>query len=186
MKGLLFFALCFMFSAGVQAAEYVIDYENSTMKFFGQHAGSQFEGEFKKWNAKIIFDPENLTESKFEAEIDLASATTGNSMYDGTLPKSDWFDVENYPKANFQSSDFEKVGEDEYVAKGYLNIKDKANHVDLKFSLSPADLSSEVISGKGDFTLDRLAYDIGKKSDPDVEWVSKEIDVKLDLKVSKK
>lgn len=175
------FTLALVLTAGLaQATEYTIDYANSHVNFSGTHAGNAFNGKFEDWQATIVFDPNHLAESKLEATFQTASAKTGNAMYDGTLPKGDWFDVKNHPTATFTSESIEQTGVNQYLAQGTLTIKEISQPVALPFKLtSPAE---QPVTAMGTVTLNRLDFNIGKQSDPKADWVGETIEI--DIKVT--
>ncbi len=166
------------------AAEYVVDKAQSKIAFSGTHAGKAFKGTFGTWDAVIQFDDANLAASSVKVTIDTASAKTGDSMYDGTLPTADWFDVKNHPQANFVSESITKKADGGYNAKGQLTIRGKSVPVAFDFALS--DLAAPPVKTNFTLTLDRLAHDIGLKSDAKAEWVSKEIPLDITLVASPK
>ncbi len=163
-----------------QASSYKIDYDNSTVKFSGEHVGNKFEGKFEKWNGVIIFDKDDLQNSKIEANFKTSSAKTGDAMYDGTLPQKDWFNSKTYELAEFKSAEITALQAGSYKAKGILKIRDIENIVDFIFTINDVDAAPKT-KARGQFIIDRLIYDIGRKSDPKSEWVSKNIDVELNI-----
>ncbi|MDX2112296.1 MAG: YceI family protein [Alphaproteobacteria bacterium] len=166
------------------AAEYVVDKAASSIEFSGTHAGKPFKGSFGTWDAAIQFDDANLAASSVKVTIDTASAKTGDAMYDGTLPTADWFDVKNHPQATFASESISKKVDGSYSAKGQLTIRGKSVPVAFDFALS--NLASPPVKTSFTLTLDRLAHDIGLKSDAKAEWVSKEIAINVTLVASPK
>ncbi|MCE2926314.1 MAG: YceI family protein [Rickettsiales bacterium] len=181
--GILSVALWCGFFSIAHAAEYIVDKAASSIAFSGTHAGKPFKGTFGTWDAAITFDAANLAASSVKVTIDTASAKTGDAMYDGTLPTADWFDVKNHPQATFISESIEKK-EAGYSAKGTLTIRGKAVPVAFDFALS--DLAAPPVKTTFTLTLDRLAHDIGLKSDAKAEWVSKDIPISVTLAASPK
>lgn len=178
--------ICALLLAGLpaQAADYAVDYPLSTVTFSGQHAETDFTGRFDKWTAEISFDPADLAKSHIKATFDMTSAATGNAMYDGTLPEDDWFKVKEFPEGTFTSTEIRQNADQSYTATGDLTIRGITHKADLVFSLS--DPAKPPVKAKGKLTIDRLAYDLGKKSDPEAEWVSKDIVITIDLTASPK
>ncbi len=169
-----------LLSFPLMAAPYQINYEESTIEFSGTHAGDEFTGEFEKWNAEIDFDVNNTDNSSVIVTFDTASAKTGNAMYDGTLPAADWFDVKNYPEATFTSTSFAK-NDDGYSVTGDLTIRDITHPITFDFELNgdaPTIMTAE-------FPINRLKFDIGKKSDGDAEWVGQTITMNLKISATK-
>jgi len=171
-------------SAPAMAKEYMVDYALSTISFSGTHTGNVFTGQFENWQADIHFDPENLEASNLIVVFNTASARTGNKMYDGTLPQADWLNSKHFPEARFQSKTIKRNDDGSYSAQGELEIRDIQQSIVINFKLS--DLQSQPITATADVPLDRLAFDIGKKSDPKAEWVSREILITLDITAHEK
>ncbi len=166
-----------------QAKPYTVDYTKSKLAFSGTYADKPFTGEFKKFTAIIDFDVANPAASKIEAVIETASASTGDSTYDKTLPTADWFDVKAYPQTTFKANSVEAKGAGNYLAHGTLTLKGKALPQDLAFTLTPANASG-LTTVSSTATLNRLDYGVGAKSDASGEWVGKEIKLMLTLKAN--
>ena len=160
----------------VHAGSWVVDAEKSKIAFSGAHTGKAFTGEFHAWSAEISFDPEALDQAKVMVEIEPASAKTGSQLYDEALVGSDWFDVANHPKAVFEADVFKKTGEGAYEASGTLTIKGTSRPLALGFSLQ---IEGDGAQMTGALSVDRLAYGIGRSSDPIGVVVSKDIMVEV-------
>ncbi len=171
-------------NCGALAIEYKVDPAASQISFSGTNSGEPFQGKFEKWDASIQFDPESLNTSKVSVSIDTSTAKTGNAQYDGTLPSDDWFAVKSFPKAQFVSKTIVKNAEGSYTMEGTLQIRDKVVPVKFQFLLTPADLSKAPITTSFSLSLDRLAFDMGKKSDPKADFVGKEIKLDVTLKAN--
>jgi polyisoprenoid-binding protein YceI len=179
-----FTLLFFCFSTSSLAQDYAITKDQSILTFGGTHAGNSFVGKFEEWDVNITFDANNLAGSSLKASFNTATAKTGNAMYDGTLPQADWFDSKNNPSATFISREITKTGDNQYKAKGDLAIRSITKPIEFDFTTS--DLSQNTVKVTGNFKIDRLAYDIGLKSDPKSEWVSQMIDVSMTLTATRK
>lgn len=182
MKAKFLFIFMMLCAFPVMASEYEIDYTQSSVKFSGTHAGNVFEGEFSDWNGEIVFDADDLESSRIVARFDLRSAKTGNLQYDGTLPNSDWFNVKKTPEGVFESKAIVENGKGGYTAQGDLTLRGITKPASFDFTLS--DLDTQPVMAKGRLIVNRLSYDIGKKSDPEAEWVSRDITVTFDVTAS--
>ncbi len=172
MKYLLFVALLVASLIGSAFAKTLdVDSDNASLLFSGEHAGMAFEGRFNQWQAELILPP--AVSPKIKASFSLTSAETGDSMYDETLPEADWFDVENFPQAVFTSRSIEAV-DGGFEVSGVLNLKGVSNNVEFLLESSQSGYSAS-------FAIDRIAYGIGVESDPDAEWVSQFIQLKLTI-----
>lgn len=164
------------------AGPYAVDPAKSTVAFAGTHAGEKFTGSFKNFTAEISFDPADLAASSLKVSFDPASAATGNAMYDGTLPQADWFNVKEFPAATFVSSKIEVGTDGGYIATGTLTIRGVAKEISFPFTLTALDQAP--VTARASLTLDRLAFGLGAKSDPKAEWVSREIDIAIEITAS--
>lgn len=166
---------------GYSVIDYRANHNTGTMSFAGTHAGQPFDGIFKEWYASINYTPEDISQSKIEVTIITGSAETGNPMFDGTIPQKDWFDVEDHTQANFVSLDMQKKdgAENLYSATGDLTIKGITNQVSFNFTMT--DPNTAPVKVQATIPIERLAFNIGKESDPDAEWVGEIITVTLDL-----
>jgi cytochrome b561 len=174
------FLMVLAFSTAGYASAYEIDYAKSSITFSGEHAGNAFEGNFKEWDAEIIFDPNNLEQSSLSASFKTTSAETGNAMYDGTLPQADWFAAKEHPQAHYQSRKITALEEaNRYHAEGDLTLRGVKQPVAFDFTLTPNEDGTR--TAKADFTIDRISYEIGKKSDAQAEWVSRGIGLSLEI-----
>ncbi|RJF87957.1 YceI family protein [Oleomonas cavernae] len=169
-------------AAPALAKTYSVDYSASTVAFAGTHASGPFTGKFGAWQAEIDFDPASLAPSRLKVSFDPASATTGNAMYDGTLPQADWFDVARFPAATFTSTAIAANADGSYTATGQLTIRDVTREISFPFTLSGLDKAP--VKATATFPLDRLAFNLGAKSDPKAEWVGQQIQITIDLVAS--
>ena len=172
-------ALFLFVSATANAAVYNVDYAASSVSFSGTHADNPFTGKFEKWAAEIDFDPAHLDTSHIKTEFDLSTAKTGNAMYDGTLPEADWFNIKEFPKAEFVSKTIKENVDKSYEVTGDLTIRNITHPVTFHFTLS--DLTKLPVKAKGEAVIDRLSYDLGKKSDASAEWVGKEVKINIEI-----
>ena len=175
------FILCVLgFSLICRAENRVVDVDASKITFSGEHAGSEFTGTFKRWQALISIESGSQPRlTNIEASFDLASATTGNKMHDGTLPEEDWFYVEKHPSAKFVSTGISEPNPGQFQVTGDFTLRGVTKPLDMTLSFS--DLSASPIQIQGTFDIDRLVYGVGLESDPEAEWVSRNIQIILDL-----
>ncbi len=174
-----FLSLCvFLLPTLASAASWEIIPEKSSIEFSGTHAGNAFKGTFSRFDAVIDFDKKKLSASKVSVKVDLTSAKTGNDMYDGTLPQTDWLDSEKTTTATFVTTAITSEKED-YLAKGALTIRGKSIPVSVPFTLNEQPNGTTLMEGKT--TLKRMDFDIGKESDASGEWVSLEIPLSITI-----
>jgi len=144
------------------ARDWQVDAAKSSLTFKGSYQGEAFDGQFKKFDAKIAYDAADLSKSKFDVSIDLASADTANSDRDDSLHGSDFFDVKKTPKAHFVTDSFVKAVDGSVEAKGKLTIRDKTQPVTLKVKFAE---NGDAATLDVDATLKRADYGLGDGKD---------------------
>lgn len=161
------------------AKPFKVDNDRSHIRFAGTHAGNPFAGEFKVWKADIDFDASRPETSKIRVVIDMATAQTGDALYDKTLPSADWFNVKAHPTAVFECDMVSGSEKEGFKAAGSLSIRGAKVPVEFLFALDKT--NSTLVSTQFDLSLDRLAFGIGEQSDPSAEWVGRDIRVSVAL-----
>ncbi len=164
--------------AASPSSNWSVDYGKSTLGFTATQAGAEFDGRFEKFDAKIIFDPANLSSASIDVSVDMTSARTGDRQRDIALPGEDLFATKTYPSATFVSKDVEETSAGQYVAHGALTIRDKTKDVDLPFSL---EINGNAAHATGGLTLIRTDFGVGQGELASDEWVAFDVDVKVDV-----
>jgi polyisoprenoid-binding protein YceI len=171
-------ALLMPFAGVVSAAEWRIDPAASRLTFIGTQAGRPFEGLFEKFTANVRFDESDLGASKVVAVIDMASAKTGNAQGDAAIKGQDWFAVDTYPKAQFETKSFRHVGGNRYEANAVLTIRDVAKPVVLPFALTKV---GDATRASGDLVINRTDYGVGQGQWASPQSVAHEVTIRFDL-----
>jgi polyisoprenoid-binding protein YceI len=103
---------------------WALDAAHSELNFKVRHLlVSNVSGSFKKFNATVQTEGEDLTTAKIHFTADVDSVSTNNEQRDGHLKTGDFFDLENHPQITFESSKLEKVDADNYKAHGDLTMR---------------------------------------------------------------
>ncbi|MEW8469395.1 MAG: YceI family protein [Candidatus Thiodiazotropha sp.] len=115
MKNLLIplIAASFIFTAPLQAENYVIDTKGSHafIQFRIKHLGySWLLGRFNEFSGSFSYDEKNPQAAKITVDINPASVDSNHGERDKHLRDEDFLYVDKYPKASFVSTSFsEKV-----------------------------------------------------------------------------
>ncbi|WP_214197602.1 YceI family protein [Novosphingobium profundi] len=169
--------------AATPAPGWNVDKAHSKVAFTAAMNGQPLNGTFRRFDARIAFDPNNLAGSSVTAVIDTASAATGDATRDQSLPTPDWFNTRAFPQATFRSSAFKALGNGRYVADGTLTIRGVSRRASLPFKL--------VITGKlahmdGNLTIDRRWFGIGQGQFAGTEAVAGAVKVSVALNATRK
>lgn len=126
--------------------------------FRADYSGMPVEGSFKRWDADIVFDPEDLPGSTISVTIDLASVDSADSERDNMLASDSFFDVAAHPRARFRSSRVTHRGGNAYRAAGTLAFHGQSKPVTIDFTL---DIKGDEAKAAGATTLSRTAFGVG-------------------------
>ena len=171
----LFAFLAFM-AIGAPAYAANIDYARSEITFVSKQMNVPVQGRFKKFTARIDFDPKKIAAAKAEIEVDLASIDTGSADADAEVGKKAWFNTGVFPAAKFASGSVTQSAPDKYEARGKLSIKGIGQDVVAPFTVKRA---GETVTYEGGFTIKRLQFNIGEGAWSDTETVADEVQVKF-------
>ena len=140
----------------VSAAEYT-QAPGSVLAFAGTYEGEAFTGRFPGFVTKLSFDPAQLANARLDVTIPLATASTGNSDYDGEMRGSSFFNAAKFPQARYTATKFRALGGNNYVADGVLSLRGVSKPVALNFTWTPG--AKPVLAGKA--SVKRLDFGVG-------------------------
>ncbi len=148
--------------ASALARDWQADAAKSSLTFKGSYQKEAFNGSFKKFESTIAYDAADLSKSKFDVVVDLASANTGNGDRDDSLKGSDFFATTKFPKAHFVTESFAKAADGTVEAKGSLTIRDQTRPIVLKVKFVETGTTATL---EVDATLKRADFGLGNGSD---------------------
>jgi polyisoprenoid-binding protein YceI len=168
---------CAPLCAGAQHVT-AIDPAKSEIKFVSKQMNVPVEGRFRKFNAKLDFDPAKLAASRAEVEVDLNSIDTGSQEADDEVKSKGWFNIAVFPSAKFVSTGIKPAGSGRYEVSGKLTIKGKSMDVTAPVTVKQEGGNSVF---EGGFTLLRVQYGIGEGVWSDTDTVANEVQVRFRL-----
>ena len=111
---------------------WVIDQVHSVLEFAVTHMKfTTAKGRFLDFDGMIVFDEEDVGNSRVEVTIETGSIDTGNRDRDAHLRSPDFFEADTYPVATFRSTGVVPQGGNSFVVHGELTIKDVTRDVAL-------------------------------------------------------
>lgn len=173
-----FLASGLLVSTPAFAADWTLASGSGTLGFSGTQTGKPFSGHFQKYDGTISFDPAHPESGHAKITVNMASAATGDSQRDGTLPGHDWFDAKAFPTALFEVKDFKAKGGNHYDTEGTLTIKGVSKPVTLPLAI---DITGSTLHAKGHLQLVRSAFNVGVGPWATGQWVALEVGVDVDV-----
>ena len=109
-----------------------IDHAHSSIDFTVRHLlVSKVRGRFTKWTGQLQLDEQDLTRSRVDVEIDVASVDTHEPQRDAHLRSGDFFEAEKHPRIVFKSKRVEEKGKEHLAVTGDLTIRGATHEVVL-------------------------------------------------------
>ena len=125
-----------------------IDTVHSEVNFKVKHMlVSTVRGNFDKFDATIITNKEDFSDSIIKFEADVNSINTKNEQRNTHLKSADFFDAENHPRMTFESTSVKKTSDFEMQVKGNLTLRGVTKEVTLDI------IYNGIVSGFGDIKV---------------------------------
>ena len=152
------------------AEEWVPVPEESRVGFRATQLGAPFDGQFTRYRASIVFDPDRPEQSQVLFTVDIDSVDTENAERDAAIQTADWFDASKYPTATFVSDAVTALGDGRYEARGMLTMRGVTRPVMLPFTFTVAGLGEararrnggQLARVEGAFAVARTEFGIGQ------------------------
>src|SRR5258708_28875047 len=111
---------------------YEIDKAHTHVGFTAKHlAVSTVRGQFNTFEGYFEGPEDDVTKTKGEVKVDVASIDTRTEMRDNHLRSADFFEAEKYPHITFKLNRVEPVDRDSFKVYGDLTIKSTTKPVVL-------------------------------------------------------
>jgi len=153
-------------SPPTRAADYAIDPNHTQVLFTYDHFGfSHITGRFGDVSGHIEFDPAAPEKSSVEADVPLASLSTGGARLDQDLGGVRFFDAQAFPIAHFKSNKVSVVGQDRLAVAGDLTIHGVVQPVVMQVTINRTGMHPlkkvPAIGLDATVTLSRSAFGLG-------------------------
>ena len=175
------FTAASMAASGIAFAQ--VDAAKSTVTATSKQMNVPVEGKFKKFDAKVSFDPAKPAAGSAQLTVDVGSYDLGDDSYNDQVRGKEWFDAKTYPKAMFVSSAIAAAGAGKYTVMGTLTIKGKSQNVSFPMTVGQQGAEQTF---DGSLPISRLKFDIGTGEWKDTSEVADEVTIKFHIVVPKK
>jgi polyisoprenoid-binding protein YceI len=124
----------------IPTGTWTVDPAHSKVGFAVKHMGiATVRGEFTEFEGTLEIG-EDLSSAKAFGIVKAASVDTNEPQRDGHLRSADFFDVEQFPELQFQSTGIEQLDEDTFRITGKLTIHGITNDVVLHAEVDGTDI----------------------------------------------
>jgi polyisoprenoid-binding protein YceI len=167
------------------------DKAHSNFYFDIQHIFSVARGHFENYSGSMAFDPDNLEGGSVDIRVEVESINTNIKRRDEHLRSGDFFDSDKYPVMSFKSTSIRHLEGEKYEATGTLVIKDVRQEITIPFTFfgvkeSPLQKGTLVAGFEAEFTIDRLAFNVGDGKFYKMGVVGKDVKITVSLELIRK
>jgi polyisoprenoid-binding protein YceI len=165
-------ALALLAPLNLLAATYTLDPLHSSIQFKVKHLMiTNVKGVFDKFKGTVVIDDKDISKSKVDVTVEIASVNTNIAKRDDHLRSPDFFDAAQFPVMRFVSTKVEKGGADKLKVTGNLTIRGVTKAVVLTVE-GP---TSEIKGPQGEIKRGASATATINRQDFGVSW-SKKLD----------
>ena len=170
------------------AKELAINKEASKVEFTGAKITGKHDGGFKDFDGKIMVGEDGKVQG-VNFTVKTASVFSDQEKLTGHLQSPDFFDVEKFPEAKFESTSV-KEGSDAKTEDGKAYSHTVEGNMTLhgitKKLTFPAhiDASGDKVVASTDFVIDRSTFDIVYKGKPD-DLIKQEVQLRVNFEAPK-
>ena len=155
-----------------------VDPARSSVTATFKQLGVPVEAKFTSFSAQMDFDPANVSASKAQVEINVASFDLGDPDYNREVLKKEWFNAQQFPKATFASSAIKEIAPGKLEASGTLTVKGKSQPVKVPITLRQEGAARVF---EGSLPISRLYFNIGEGEWKDTDTVADQVLVKFKM-----
>ncbi|MGL5741310.1 MAG: YceI family protein [Legionella sp.] len=137
----------------------------SSLSFTATQNNAPVTGTFKEFTGAVFADPAHYEESKVDIVVTVGSVTTSYAELTSIITSSDWFNVKEFPKAEFKSTKITKKDDKNYEAEGTITIRNKSAPVTLTFTAVESPQNHLLV--EGNTAIKRSTFGVGQG-----EWAS--------------
>ena len=157
---------CLLNGTFVSATDWQSNPSKSRLNFAPSYEGMPINGRFTMFSVTYTTDAKDQP-THLSVKVSIASADMDNSEINEAVGAADWFNIIDFPEAQFISDQFVLDASGQFLAQGSLRLKghNKSVIVPFRWETLPEGQASMV----GELTLARSDFFIG-----DGEWASGE------------
>lgn len=118
-----------------QSGAFALDKDHARLLFKIDHLGlSTYVGRFNEFDVQMDFDPDNLASARLIARVQMDSIDLNDAGLEKML-REDWFEVTDYPYAEYRSQSFERIADNRLKVTGELTFRGVTRPVSVQIDL---------------------------------------------------
>jgi polyisoprenoid-binding protein YceI len=160
---------------------YVIQPADSKIEFTGSKVTGKHDGGFKQFEGEVVASNGKLLPTGNKVVIDMKSLYSDNNRLTGHLKNADFFDVEKFPTATFETTNME-TGSTNSTITGNLTLHGVTKQISFPAQI---DVTPEGVNLTSEFFLNRFDFDIKYAGKAD-DLIRKEVVLRLKVKATPK
>lgn len=153
--------LCGLVAGPVPALAAPVDAAESRLSAVVRQLGVSVEGDFRRFDGEVTFDPAVPETATARLVIDTGSFDLGMRDFNAEVAKPEWLNVTEHPEAVFTATGLAPLGGDDYRLTGHLVLKGRKAPVDTSVTVTRADGFRYF---EGEWSLSRATFGIGGSS----------------------
>ena len=135
------------------AANYSMLATDSRLEFTANQQGADFVGRFETFDAALRLNPDDASDNCLSASVDLASVNTEYQERDEYLVGEEWFNVAEYPTAEFLATGFKPDANGEFQTTAQLTLHGQTRELSMQFRFDGQRLTGSTIIDRGEFQV---------------------------------
>jgi|GEM_PF-66438 len=168
--------------ADISRSAAVVSAGAAEVGFVAGVSGDEVPGTFAEADVTATIDENDPAAGTLEAVVITASVSSPNPQVDGSIRDADWFDAQTHPEARFVASSIAAGDAPGTLdVAGTLTIKDRPLEVSFPMALVNEE---SVRVARGEFTVDRRAFDLGLDSQATDDWVDFDVLIRFRFELS--
>ena len=166
-------------SANAAAKAYAITAENSKVEFTGSKVTGKHDGGFKQLQGEVHTSGNTVAHAK--VTIDTTSIFSDNDRLTGHLKSPDFFDVQKFPTAVFETTSISGAG-DNATVNGKLTLHGVTKDISFPAKI---DVKDDSVTVKAEFSINRKDFGIVYAGKPD-DLIRDGVVLRLDVNATPK
>jgi polyisoprenoid-binding protein YceI len=160
----------------VAGAVYTFGPETSKIEFTGSKVTGKHDGGFKEFSGQLRVADGRLADSGIQVEIITDSLWSDSERLTGHLKNQDFFEVETYPTAAFQSTAI-KPADSGITITGDLTLHGVTKSISFP---AQVEIAEDQVHLTSEFYINRFDFDIKYGGKPD-DLIREEVVIRLDV-----